>query len=70
MVINPEIFDYLPEECDNIMFEEVLEKLAKDGQLAAYNHEGFWFGMDTQRDKMQLEKMWNSGNAKWKKWKD
>ena len=70
MVINPEIFDYLPEDSDNIMFEDILEALSKKGELAAYNHEGFWFGMDTQRDKRQLEEMWDSGNAKWKKWKD
>ena len=69
-MFNPEIFDFLPEDSDNIMLEEVLTKLAKKGELSAYNHKGFWFGMDTQRDKRQLEEMWNSGNAKWKRWKD
>lgn len=70
MVCNPEIFNYFDKDSDNIMFEEILEKLAKDGQIAAYNHKGFWFGMDTQRDKRQLEEMWYSGNAKWKTWED
>ena len=68
MVMNPEVFNYFPEDSDNIMLEEVLEKLAQDGELNSYRHKGFWFGMDTQRDKMQLEEMWKSGNAKWKTW--
>lgn len=70
MVFNPEIFDYLEGNQDNIMLEEQLENLAKDNQLTSYKHDGFWFCMDTQRDKKQLEEMWNSGNAKWKTWKD
>jgi len=70
MVFNPEIFNVLPENSDEIMLETILEKLAEDRKLAAYKHDGFWFGMDTQRDKRQLEEMWNSGNAKWKTWKD
>jgi len=70
MVFNKELFNYLPENSDEIMFEDILEKLTKDGELMAYNHKGFWFGMDTQRDKRELEKMWETGNAKWKKWED
>ena len=70
MVFNPEVFDLLPENCDDIMLEEILEKLSEEKKLSAYNHKGFWFGMDTQRDKKQLEEMWNSGNAKWKTWED
>ncbi len=68
MVMNPEVFKYLPGDCDNVMMEEVLEKLASDRQLNSYNHKGFWYGMDTQRDKQQLEEMWKSGKAKWKTW--
>ena len=70
MILNPEIFDYFPENSDNIMFEEILEKLAKDKQLSAYEHKSFWYGMDTLRDKKILEEMWYSNNAKWKIWED
>lgn len=45
-----------------------LESLARDGQLAAYRHAGFWRPMDTLRDKVQLEEMWASGKAPWKVW--
>ena len=68
MVFNPEIFEILPENSDDVMLEEVLENLSSKRQLSAYNHKGFWFGMDTQRDKRQLEEMWNLGQAKWKVW--
>ena len=68
MVLNPEVFDYI--EGDSTVFEkEPLENLAKNGQLMAYRHNGFWKCMDTQRDKMQLEEMWASGKAPWKTWK-
>lgn len=67
MVMNPEIFDYI--EGDATVFEkEPLAKLAADGQLMAYKHKGFWKCMDTQRDKQQLESLWNSGSAPWKIW--
>jgi glucose-1-phosphate cytidylyltransferase len=45
-----------------------LEKLAKEGQLAAYLHRGFWHAMDTLRDKNYLENLWQSGAAPWKIW--
>ena len=68
MIMNPEVFDYI--EGDSTVFEkEPLENLAKNGELMAYHHTGFWKCMDTQRDKMQLEEMWASGNAPWKTWK-
>lgn len=68
MVMNPEVFDYIAG--DSTVFEkEPLENLAKNGELMAYRHHGFWKCMDTQRDKMQLEDMWASGNAPWKTWK-
>lgn len=67
MVLNPEIFDYI--EGDETVFEKrPLETLALEGQLMAYKHEGFWKCMDTQRDKQQLEDLWESGEAYWKKW--
>jgi len=48
--------------------QEVLEGLARDGQLMAYRHESFWQCMDTLRDKKLLEKLWESGEAPWKTW--
>jgi len=67
MVCNADIFDYI--DGTSIVFEkEPLERAAKEGQLMAFKHTGFWKCMDTQRDKMQLEEMWESGNAPWKVW--
>lgn len=67
MVMNPEVFDYI--EGDETAFEKApLENLAKDGQLMSYRHKGFWQCMDTQRDRNNLEKLWESGNAPWKVW--
>ena len=66
-VCEPEVFDYL--KGDSTIFErEPLEKLALDGQLYAYRHKGFWKCMDTLRDKTQLNELWDTGRAKWKKW--
>ena len=68
MVMNPEVFDYI--EGDSTVFEKgPLEKLAKDGQLMSFHHNGFWQCMDTQREKKHLEELWESGNAPWKVWK-
>ena len=67
MVIEPKIFDYI--DGDETVFEQrPLEQVASEGQLVAYKHEGFWKCMDTQRDKMQLEKLWAEGKAPWKIW--
>lgn len=67
MVMNPEVFDYIGG--DETAFEKApLENLAKDGQLMSYRHKGFWQCMDTQRDRNNLEKLWESGNAPWKVW--
>jgi glucose-1-phosphate cytidylyltransferase len=45
-----------------------LESLARSGQLACYKHDGFWYAMDTMREKNKLESLWSSGVAPWKKW--
>jgi glucose-1-phosphate cytidylyltransferase len=69
-VLEPEVFKYLPENSDNIMWEEEpLYALSKASQLTAYKHSGFWKCMDAMRDKTELEELWESGNAKWKLWK-
>lgn len=66
-VLEPKIFDYI--EGDHTVWErEPLEKLAEEGNLVAYKHYGFWKAMDTLRDKMELEKIWQEGNAPWKIW--
>ena len=70
MVMEPEVFSYITDGDSTVFEKEPLENLAKDGQLVAYRHNGFWKCMDTQRDKMQLEEMWKSGEAKWKTWEN
>lgn len=72
MVMNPGVFEYLSDEdIDRVPLEKrPLERLAADGQLMGYIHEGFWSCMDTLRDKNRLESLWNSGNAPWKTWKE
>ena len=65
--MEPGIFDYI--EGDATHFEkEPLEDLARDGQLMAYKHESFWQCMDTLRDKVRLDALWDEGNAPWKVW--
>ncbi len=66
-VVEPQVFDYI--DGDDTQFEkEPLERLAADGELMAYKHDGFWQCMDTRRDKYVLEKLWDSGEAPWKIW--
>ncbi len=66
-VLEPGVFDYI--EGDETQWErEPLERLAKDGQLMAYQHASFWQCMDTLRDKKLLEDLWQNGLAPWKTW--
>lgn len=66
-VLEPSVFDHL--YGDDTIWERIpLERLAADGQLAAYRHEGFWQPMDTLRDRTLLEELWQSGKAPWKVW--
>ena len=66
-VLEPDVMRYI--ENDNTIWErEPLEALARDGQLSAYTHDGFWQPMDTLRDKIKLEELWQSGHAPWKVW--
>lgn len=68
MVFNKKVFDYLGD--GNEMLEQTpFESLARDGEMAAYKHEGFWSPMDTMRDKNYLETLWANGEAPWKVWK-
>ena len=70
MVLEPAIFNYLRGGDQCIFERKPLEQLAAEGQLMSYIHKGFWQCMDTKREKDDLEKMWESGNAPWKVWKD
>ena len=68
-VCEPEIFDYIPEDSENMMWEEdPLKNLTKDGKMNAYKHTGFWHAMDMLKDKEDLNKMWATGTAPWKLW--
>ena len=67
MVMEPEVFDYL--EDDNTVFEKYpLERLAQEGNLKAYSHDGYWQCMDTKREKDRLDELWSNGKAPWKVW--
>jgi glucose-1-phosphate cytidylyltransferase len=66
-VFEAEVLNYLDEEC--VLEQAPLERLAAEGQLMAYRHEGFWQPMDTYREFTMLNEMWDSGNAPWKVWK-
>jgi glucose-1-phosphate cytidylyltransferase len=68
-VCEPMIFDYLTEGDQTVWERKPLEEMAKDGELFAYKHYGFWKPMDMLRDKLQLEELWTKGNAPWKIWK-
>lgn len=67
-VCEPQVFDYIDKD-DNVIFERApLENLAKDNQLNAFKHNGFWQPMDTLRDKVQLTELWENDKAPWAKW--
>ena len=70
LVLEPQIFNYIKQGDETVWEREPLENLAKDNQLSAFKHEGFWHPMDTLRDKNELEKLWASPNAPWKSWHD
>lgn len=66
-ILSPQVIDYI--EHDATVWERgPMERLAREGQLSAYLHHGFWQPMDTLRDKQHLEELWQSGSAPWKVW--
>jgi len=68
-VLEPGVFKYLESDMDDVQWEKgPLVKIAEENQLSAYKHHGFWKCMDALRDRIELEELWISGNAKWKKW--
>jgi glucose-1-phosphate cytidylyltransferase len=66
-VLSPQVIDYISDD-QTIWEREPLERLAREGELAAFQHHGFWQPMDTLRDKMHLEELWQTGQAPWKVW--
>ncbi len=67
-IFEPAVFDYLADSDAVMLEQEPLMNLASDGQLGAYQHEGFWQPMDTYRESQMLNEMWASGSAPWKLW--
>jgi glucose-1-phosphate cytidylyltransferase len=68
-VLSPRCIDYITDDA-TVWEREPLEALAHERQLAVYQHDGFWQPMDTLRDKNQLEELWTTDEAPWKKWQD
>ena len=67
-VCEPKVFDYIVEG-DLTVFEQApLENLARDGEIYTYKHPGFWKPMDTLRDKIKLNELWDNNEAEWKVW--
>ena len=69
-VCEPKALNYIPEGPDAIWEQDPLKNLAKDGQLNAYKHNGFWRPMDTLKDKLDLNELWEKNQAPWKIWGD
>lgn len=67
-ICEPEVFNYITTGDSTIFEKAPLENLAKDGKMNSFKHEGFWKPMDTLRDNVELNEMWDSGVAPWKKW--
>lgn len=67
-VFEQEVFDYIDGD-GAILERDPLEGLARDGELVAYRHEGFWQCMDTVRDRQMLEELWQGGKAPWRSWR-
>ncbi len=67
-VLNRGVFDYIERDCE--FEEEPMQRLAENGQVAMYRHEGFWHCMDTYRDYLWLNELWARGNAPWRCWQE
>ena len=69
MVLEPDVFNYIRGD-DTVFEREPLERLASDGELMSYQHNGFWQCMDTMREKQILDRLLQTGEAPWKVWED
>jgi glucose-1-phosphate cytidylyltransferase len=68
-VCEPKVFDYIINGDSTVFEQEPLKNLAKNGEIFTYKHHGFWMPMDTLRDKVKLNELWEFGDAHWKIWK-
>jgi glucose-1-phosphate cytidylyltransferase len=68
-VFNRRVFDYLDSDPCLVLEREPLQQLARDGELVAYRHAGFFYAMDTYREYMVLNELWNAGKAPWAPWR-
>ncbi|HEV7814054.1 MAG TPA: sugar phosphate nucleotidyltransferase, partial [Janthinobacterium sp.] len=66
-VLSPKVLDYIDGDA-SIWEKQPMEQLARDNQMDAFLHRGFWQPMDTLRDKVMLEDLWQNGKAPWKRW--
>jgi len=66
-VLSPEVIKYIKDDASSWEGEPI-KRIAAEGQLMAYAHNGFWYAMDTLRDKMMLDHLWEGGRAPWKVW--
>jgi glucose-1-phosphate cytidylyltransferase len=66
-VLSPKVLEYIDDD-ETVWEREPMERLAREGQLAPFVYEGFWYAMDTMRDKNHLEDLWATGEAPWKTW--
>ena len=69
-VLEPDVFDYIEDSDHSVWERKPLESLAKESQLSAFKHYEFWKPMDTLRDKIELDKLWEENQAPWKIWND
>jgi glucose-1-phosphate cytidylyltransferase len=67
-VFEPGVFNYLTSDDDCVLERDPLERLAGDGQLYAFQHDGFFYAMDTYREYQYLNQLWVEGKAPWKVW--
>ncbi|WP_139996970.1 glucose-1-phosphate cytidylyltransferase [Paenibacillus paridis] len=68
MVCEPQVFNYIQDKETTILEQEPLQNLARDGELNVYQHDGFWRPMDTIREKIMLDELWENKKAPWKVW--
>ena len=68
-VLEPQVIDYIDRD-ETVWEREPLEKISKSKQLVAYKHSGFWYPMDTLRDKNYLNQIWKSGTSPWRVWNE
>jgi glucose-1-phosphate cytidylyltransferase len=66
-ILSPEVERYIDGDA-TVWEQDPMERLARDDQLAAYRHDGFWYAVDTVRDMRHLQELWESGAAPWKLW--